>query len=56
MNLVPLLGIVTVTMLIVTVASGLLGAKLWIHKSLAIITLAIALVHGGIVISKILLK
>jgi hypothetical protein len=54
MNIVPLLGIVTIALLLCTAASGLMGVKLQWHKALAFITVAVALVHGGIVISKIL--
>ena len=54
MNLVPLLGIVTITLLLCTAISGLIGMKLVYHKTLAFITVGFALVHGGIVITRIL--
>lgn len=54
MNIVPLLGIVTITLLLCTAISGLIGMKLVYHKTLAFITVGFALVHGGIVITRIL--
>jgi hypothetical protein len=47
--IVPL-GILTYTMAATTLLSGLLRAKLRNHKLLAYITIALATLHGGLVI------
>ena len=47
--IVPL-GILTYTMAAITLLSGLFRAKLKNHKLLAYITIALATLHGGLVI------
>jgi len=47
--IVPL-GILTYSLAVVTALSGTLGMKLQNHRLLAIITIALATLHGGLVI------
>ena len=49
-SIIKPLGITTVSLLLVTAGSGLLKVKMKTHKIIAGVTVAVALVHGLIVL------
>ncbi|MCU0641344.1 MAG: hypothetical protein MUC35_04570 [Candidatus Margulisbacteria bacterium] len=45
-----ILGIITYALVLTTVLSGLLRAKLSLHKALAIAAVTAATIHGGLIL------